>query len=111
MMIISSCCNALLYADEIVSGLERLGESPEVTNPLRQYLRPALATLPMYAMVFFGAKPILSYIHIKCLTCCPSSRKILQELVSAGDLDGDGGLNWEEFEGFGNFEFAANWFG
>ena len=51
------------------------------------------------------------YPYIKCLTCCPSSRKILQELVSAGDLDGDGGLNWEEFEGFGNFEFAANWFG
>jgi len=74
----------LLGVDEIVSGLERLGESPEVTNPLRQYLRPALATFPM---------------------------KILQELVSAGDLDGDGGLNWEEFEGFGNFEFAANWFG
>ena len=34
--------------DEIAAGLERLGESPEVTNPLRQYLRPALATLPMY---------------------------------------------------------------
>ena len=38
-------------------------------------------------------------------------RKILQELVASGDLDGDGGLSWEEFEGFGNFEFAANWFG
>merc|ERR1719209_878760 len=37
----------LLGVDEMVSGLERLGESPEVTNPLRQYLRPALATLPM----------------------------------------------------------------
>merc|ERR1719180_636015 len=73
-----------LGVEEIVSGLEKLGESPEVTNPLRQYLRPALATLPM---------------------------KLLQELVAAGDLDGDGGLNWEEFEGFGNFEFAANWFG
>jgi hypothetical protein len=70
--------------DEIVSGLEKLGESPEVTNPLKQYLRPALATLPMM---------------------------ILQELVASGDLDGDGGLSWEEFEGFGNFEFAANWFG
>ena len=42
---------------------------------------------------------------------CPLFRKLLQELVAAGDLDGDGGLNWEEFEGFGNFEFAANWFG
>ena len=39
------------------------------------------------------------------------SRMILQELVASGDLDGDGGLSWEEFEGFGNFEFAANWFG
>jgi len=74
----------LVGVDEIVSGLEKLGESPEVTNPLRQYLRPALATLPM---------------------------KILQALVASGDLDGDGGLNWEEFEGFGNFDFVANWFG
>jgi len=74
----------LVGVDEIVSGLEKLGESPEVTVPLKQYLRPALATLPM---------------------------KILQELVASGDLDGDGGLSWEEFEGFGNFEFAANWFG
>ena len=38
----------LVGVDEMVLGLERLGESPEVTNPLRQYLRPALATLPMY---------------------------------------------------------------
>ena len=38
----------LVGVDEIAAGLERLGESPEVTNPLRQYLRPALATLPMY---------------------------------------------------------------
>ena len=40
----------LLGVDEIVSGLEKLGESPEVTNSLRQYLRPALATLPMYGL-------------------------------------------------------------
>ena len=86
--------------DEIVSGLEKLGESPEVTRPLKQYLRPALATLPMYAVLF-------SFIH-------PGFgifRKFLQEVVASGDLDGDGGLSWEEFEGFGNFEFAANWFG
>ena len=38
-------------------------------------------------------------------------RKILQEIVASGDLDVDGGLSWEEFEGFGNFEFVANWFG
>ena len=50
----------LLGVDEIVSGLEKLGESPEVTDPLRQYLRPALATLPMY---------VLSYVvsSIQCL--------------------------------------------
>ena len=40
----------LLGVDEIVSGLEKLGESPEVTNSLRQYLRPAFATLPMYGL-------------------------------------------------------------
>ena len=40
----------LVGVDEIVSGLERLGESPEVTNPLRQYLRPVFATLPMYGL-------------------------------------------------------------
>ena len=45
------------------------------------------------------------------LRFCPYFRKILQELVASGDLDGDGGLSWEEFEGFGNFEFVANWFG
>ena len=41
----------LVGVDEIVAGLERLGESPEVTNPLRQYLRPALSTLPMYGLL------------------------------------------------------------
>ena len=46
----------LVGVDEIVSGLERLGESPEVTNPLRQYLRPALATLPMYVYRLGRAK-------------------------------------------------------
>ena len=40
----------LVGVDEIVAGLERLGESPEVTNPLRQYLRPVFATLPMYGL-------------------------------------------------------------
>ena len=90
--------------DDVVSGLERLGESPEVRNPLRQYLRPFLVTLPMYDL--FGRKAN-TFIHISR----PSCRKILQELVAAGDLDGDGGLSWKEFEGFGNFEFVANWFG
>ena len=41
----------LVGVDEIVSGLEKLGESPEVTGPLKQYLRPALATLPMYDLI------------------------------------------------------------
>ena len=41
----------LVGVDEIVSGLEKLGESTEVTNPLKQYLRPALATLPMYGLI------------------------------------------------------------
>ena len=41
----------LVGVNEIVSGLEKLGESPEVTDPLRQYLRPALATLPMYDLI------------------------------------------------------------
>ena len=41
----------LVGVDEIVSGLEKLGESPEVTVPLKQYLRPALATLPMYDLI------------------------------------------------------------
>ena len=101
----------MLGADEIVSGLERLGESPEVTIPLRQYLRPALATLPMYYGLLWCIAD--TFIHISSAShfVCPSSRKILQELVSAGDLDGDGGLSWEEVEAFGNFEFVANWFG
>ena len=50
--------------DEIVSGLEKLGESPEVTIPLKQYLRPALATLPM-CVWSWAKKPTVS--SIQCL--------------------------------------------
>ena len=49
----------LVGVEEIVSGLEKLGESPEVTNPLRQYLRPALATLPMYVLLSSFISPFV----------------------------------------------------
>merc|ERR1719234_1837624 len=67
-----------LGVDELASGFEKLREPPIISNTLKQLLTPILDTIP---------------------------RIILQSLVSTADKNGDKMMDFNEFEGFGDFEF------
>jgi len=64
---------------ELVEGLARLGEPPQVIFSLTHHLTPILNTFP---------------------------RMILQSLVKSADKNLDRAMDWEEFEGFGDFELV-----
>merc|ERR1712032_309707 len=64
---------------ELVEGLARLGEPPQVVHSLIQHLTPIVNTFP---------------------------RMILQSLVKSADKNLDRAMDWQEFEGFGDFELV-----
>jgi len=64
---------------EFVEGLARLGEPPQVIQALTQHLTPIVNTFP---------------------------RMILQSLVKSADKNLDRAMDWQEFEGFGDFELV-----
>jgi len=64
---------------ELVEGLARLGEPPQVIHSLIQHLTPIVNTFP---------------------------RMILQSLVKSADKNLDRAMDWQEFEGFGDFELV-----
>lgn len=66
----------ILGIDQIVSGFEKLGEPSAISESLRQLLTPVLETYP---------------------------RLFLQSLVASANKNGDNGMDFNEFEGFGDF--------
>lgn len=64
---------------DLVKGLATLGEPSQVTNSVAQLLTPYVNTFP---------------------------RMILRSLVKSSDRNSDGGMDWEELEGFGDFELV-----
>jgi len=70
---------AQVSLEDFAEGLARLGEPPIVTDSLIQLLTPIVKTFP---------------------------RMLLQALVSSADKNSDGGMDWQEFEGFGDFDLA-----
>merc|ERR1719192_2269804 len=65
--------------EDFAKGLTKLREPPIVTNSLVQLLTPIVNSFP---------------------------RMILQALVNSADKNSDGGMDWQEFEGFGDFDLA-----
>ena len=77
--------------EDFAKGLAKLGEPPIVTNSLVQLLTPIVNTFPRWQT----SQQRSSYY-----------RMILQALVNSADKNSDGGMDWEEFEGFGDFYLA-----
>ena len=83
---------------ELVEGLARLGEPPQVVHSLIQHLTPIVNTFPR--LTYFSCT-FLDHKHssFKC-------RMILQSLVKSADKNLDRAMDWQEFEGFGDFELV-----
>ena len=83
---------------EFVEGLARLGEPPQVIQALTQHLTPIVKTFPRYYCLSFSFKALFYKGAI--------FRMILQSLVKSADKNLDRAMDWQEFEGFGDFELV-----